>query len=165
MAGWAAPALTLFEAAEEISRADGSAGWCVAICNAVNSFATKARMEVFGPAACWATLLPKANSVEEPGGFCVSGNFGYGFSSSFSRWVMVPARLVDRHGKQWFRAHISSPKKTSTSRKAHGTRWACAELPVSITRLPTNSCQRTAPSNIHSWWARPAEPLRAGTGL
>ena len=103
----------LFEAAEEIARADGSAGWCMAICNAVNTFVYKgvpaeARLEVFGngPAACWATLLPKATSVEERGGFCVSGNFNYGSSSSFSRWVMVPARLVDRDGKQWFRAHL-----------------------------------------------------------
>jgi alkylation response protein AidB-like acyl-CoA dehydrogenase len=103
----------LFEAAEEISRADGSAGWCMAICNAVNTFVHKgapaeARKEIFGsgPAACWATLLPKANSVEERDGFCVSGNFSYGSSSSFSRWVMVPARLADREGKQWFRAHL-----------------------------------------------------------
>ena len=28
----------LFEAVEEIARADGSAGWCVAICNAITSF-------------------------------------------------------------------------------------------------------------------------------
>ena len=103
----------LFEAAEEIARADGSAGWCMAICNAVNSFIHKgapaeARGEVFGngPAACWATLLPKANSVEEQGGFCVSGHFSYGSSSSFSRWVMVPSRLAERDRKQWFRAHI-----------------------------------------------------------
>jgi alkylation response protein AidB-like acyl-CoA dehydrogenase len=95
----------LFEAAEEISRADGSAGWCVGICNAVNTFVykgirVKARKEVFGkgPVGCWATLLPKATSIDEQGGFCVSGYFSYGSSSSFSRWVMVPARLPDRDG-------------------------------------------------------------------
>ena len=103
----------LFEAAEEIARADGSAGWCVAISNAISSFVhkgagAKARTEVFGhgPIACWATLLPKANSVEEKGGFRVSGSFGWGSSSSLSRWVMVPARLEDRDGQQWFRAHL-----------------------------------------------------------
>jgi len=31
----------LFEAAEEIARADGSAGWCMGICNAVNAFVHK----------------------------------------------------------------------------------------------------------------------------
>jgi len=103
----------LFEAVEEIARADGSAGWCAAISNAISSFVYKgatarARHEVFGdgPVAFWATLLPKATSVEEQGGYRVSGNFGWGSSSSLSRWVMVPARLEDRDGKQWFRAHL-----------------------------------------------------------
>ena len=103
----------LFEAVEEIGRADGSAGWCAAISNAISSFVYKgatarARHEVFGdgPVAFWATLLPKATSVEEQGGYRVSGNFGWGSSSSLSRWVMVPARLEDRDGKQWFRAHL-----------------------------------------------------------
>src|SRR5262249_21488983 len=60
----------LFEATEEIARADGSAGWCMAISNAISGFVCKgasaeAREEVFGngPVACWATLLPKATSV------------------------------------------------------------------------------------------------------
>ncbi len=103
----------LFEATEEIARADGSAGWCVAISNAISGFvhkgaAAKARTEVFGngPVACWATLLPKGTSVEEKGGFRVSGSFAWGSSSSLSRWVMVPARLADRDGQQWFRAHL-----------------------------------------------------------
>jgi alkylation response protein AidB-like acyl-CoA dehydrogenase len=103
----------VFEAAEEISHADGSAGWNVAISNAVNTFVhkgapAKAREEVFGngPVACWATLLPKAISVEEQGGYRVSGNFAWGSSSSLSRWVLVPARLTDRDGQQWFRGHV-----------------------------------------------------------
>ena len=84
--------VALFEAAEEIARADGSADWCVAICNAISGFvhkgvAAEARLEVFGngPVACWATLLPKATSVEEKGGFRVSGNFAWGSGSSLSR--------------------------------------------------------------------------------
>jgi indole-3-acetate monooxygenase len=103
----------LFEAVEEISHADGSAGWNMAICNAVNGFVhkgagAKARREVFGngPVACWATLLPKAASVAAEGGFLVSGSFGWGSGSSLSRWVMVPARLEERDGQQWFRAHL-----------------------------------------------------------
>jgi indole-3-acetate monooxygenase len=74
--------MELFEGAEEIARADGSAGWCVAISNAISSFvnkgaAARAREEVSGdgPVACWATLLPKATSVEVKDGFRVSGNF------------------------------------------------------------------------------------------
>ena len=102
----------LFEAAEEIARADGSAGWCMAISNAISGFvckgaAAKAREEVFGngPVACWATLLPKATSVEVKGGFRVSGNFAWGSSSSLSRWVLVPART---RGPRW-QAMVSRP--------------------------------------------------------
>ena len=93
----------LFEAAEEIARADGSAGWCVAISNAISGFvykgaAAQARKEVFGngPVACWATLLPKATSMEEKDGFRVSGNFAWGSSSSLSRWVLAIAVLQSR---------------------------------------------------------------------
>jgi indole-3-acetate monooxygenase len=101
--------MELFEGADEIARADGSAGWCVAISSFVyKGAAARAREEVFGdgPVACWATLLPKATSVEVKDGFRVSGNFAWGSSSSLSRWVMVPARLEDRDGQQWFRAHL-----------------------------------------------------------
>jgi indole-3-acetate monooxygenase len=51
--------LDLFEACEEIARADGSAGWCLSVCNAVNYVAYRGlngdgRAEVFGhgPVAC-----------------------------------------------------------------------------------------------------------------
>ena len=113
MAGSAARVSSCFEATEEIARADGSAGWCMLISNAVGTFVhtgadSKARREVFGngPVACWATLLPKAKSVEVEGGFRVSGNFAWGSSSSLSRWVLVAEPLGDRDGEQWFRAHL-----------------------------------------------------------
>ena len=111
--GFGGTRVELFETVEEIARADGSAGWCAAICNGISAFVYKgataqARREVFGdgPVACWATLLPKGNSVETEGGFCVSGNFAWGSGSSLARWVLVPARLKDRDGQQWFRAHL-----------------------------------------------------------
>jgi indole-3-acetate monooxygenase len=103
----------LFEVTEEIARADGSAGWCVLISNAVSTFVhsgagDKARRELFGhgPVACWATLLPKAKSRAVDGGFRVSGNFAWGSSSSLSRWALVAEPLNDRDGRQWFRAHL-----------------------------------------------------------
>jgi indole-3-acetate monooxygenase len=111
--GLGGTSVELFEAVEEIARADGSAGWCTAISNAISSFVHKgatarARHEIFGdgPVAFWATLLPKATSVAEEGGYRVSGNFAWGSSSSLSSWVMVPAPLENRDGQQWFRAHV-----------------------------------------------------------
>ncbi|MBV8119747.1 MAG: hypothetical protein JO081_07405 [Alphaproteobacteria bacterium] len=103
----------LFEATEEIARADGSAGWCMLISNTGSTFVhigagAKARGEVFGngPVACWGTLLPKARSIAVEGGFRVSGDFSFGSSSSLARWVVVAGPLADRAGQQWFRAHL-----------------------------------------------------------
>jgi indole-3-acetate monooxygenase len=103
----------LFETVEEIARADGSVGWCVALCNGINASvhagaSPSARKEVFGggPVACWGSLLPKATSVAAPGGFRVSGNFGWGSGSSLARWVAVPATIEPRAGQQWFRGHL-----------------------------------------------------------
>ncbi|HUK58729.1 MAG TPA: acyl-CoA dehydrogenase family protein [Stellaceae bacterium] len=103
----------LFETAEEIARADGSAGWCVALCNGINASvhagaSARARREVFGdgPVACWGSLLPRAKSLEANGGFRVSGNFGWGSGSSLARWVVVPAPIEPRDGQQWFRGHL-----------------------------------------------------------
>src|SRR6516164_7549674 len=101
----------LFEATEEIARADGSAGWCMLISNTGSTFVhigagVKARREVFGngAVACWGTLLPKARSVAVEAGFRVSGDFSFGSSSSLARWVVVAGPLADRDGQQWFRA-------------------------------------------------------------
>ena len=111
--GLSGTGVELFEATEEIARADGSAGWCVLISNTANTFVhtgtgIAAHREVFGhgPVACCGSLLPKATSVETDGGFRVSGNFSWGSSSSLSRWVGVAAPISDRGGEQWFRAHV-----------------------------------------------------------
>ena len=131
--------VALFEAPEEIVRADGSAGWCMLISNAVGTFVhtgadPKARLEVFGngPVACWATLLPKAKSVEVDGGFRVSGNFAWGSSSSLSRWVLVAGPLSDRDGEQWFRAHLL-PKEDVEIKEDSWDVMGCARQPASIT--------------------------------
>lgn len=111
--GLGASRVAFFEATEEIARADGSAGWCVGLCNGINVFIHRGatpglRQEVFGagPVSCWASLLPRGRSAPEPGGFRLTGAFGWGSGSSMSRWVVVTAPLADREGFQWFRAHV-----------------------------------------------------------
>ena len=71
--------LDFYGAVEAIARADGSAGWCTSVCNAINhtlllGLPAKGRDEVFGggPASCWASLIPKAVATPEAGGFRVS---------------------------------------------------------------------------------------------
>lgn len=111
--GLGAPRVAFFEATEEIARADGSAGWCVGLCNGINVFihrgaTAELREEVFGagPVSCWASLLPRGRSTPEAGGFRLKGSFGWASGSSMSRWVVVTAPLADREGFQWFRAHV-----------------------------------------------------------
>ena len=105
--------VAFFEATEEIARADGSAGWCVGLCNGINVFihrgaSPRLHDEVFGqgPVSCWASLLPRGRSEPAPGGFRLTGAFGWGSGSSMSSWVAVTAPLADRAGFQWFRAHV-----------------------------------------------------------
>ena len=111
--GFGAGRAEFFETVEEISRADGSAGWCLSVCSTANFCIYKvasneARQEVFGsgPVAVWASLLPRARSTAVDGGYLVSGSFGLGSGSSLARWVLVAEELPDREAQQWFRAYI-----------------------------------------------------------
>ncbi len=129
-----------FEAVEEISCADGSAGWCVALCSGINSFihdglGPEARDEIFGngPVACWATLLPRGISIEAEGGFRLSGNFAWGSGSSLSSWVVVPARLDDRDGQQWFRAHVVPKQDAEIKEGSWDVMWLRATASIDYT--------------------------------
>lgn len=115
--GLGASRTELFEAVEEVARGDGSAGWCVAVCNGNNAFIDRGassmlREEVFGsgPVSCWASLLPKGRSEPDGEGYRFSGSFGFGSGSSLSDWVLVSSPLPERNGHQWFRGHVI-PKK------------------------------------------------------
>ena len=116
----------LFETVEEIARADGSAGWCAAVCNGINAFVSKglsadARGEILGdgPVAGWATLLPKGAS-ERTDRYRVSGAFAWGSGSSFARWVMVQAMLESRDECNGS-ARICYQSKMSISKRVRGT--------------------------------------------
>jgi len=107
--------LNLFDACEELARADGSAGWNLSVCNAVNYTAYRGlgedgRAEVFGhgPVACWTALVPNAVSNAEPGGYRISGKWTYGSGSSYSRWVLITSSTKDEQGQVLYRAHVVS---------------------------------------------------------
>jgi indole-3-acetate monooxygenase len=102
-----------FEAAEALGRADGSAGWCISLCNTVNFVAWRGlgdegRADVFGqgPLACWTGLVPNTASTATPGGYRVSGNWSYGSGSSFARWVLVTSMSKDAEGRNVYRAYL-----------------------------------------------------------
>jgi indole-3-acetate monooxygenase len=96
----------LFETVEAVAHADGSAGWCLSLCNSVNFVAWRglrgeARAEVFGKGrlACWTALIPNTAWTEAPGGYRISGNWTYGSGSSFARWVLVTSMSRDAVGR------------------------------------------------------------------
>jgi len=93
-----------FEAVEEIASADGSAGWCASVCNAVGLAASRGlpqegRDEVFGhgPVACWTSLYPNAVVTQEPGGFRITCPGSFGSGSSLSQWVNVAGNVGAAH--------------------------------------------------------------------
>jgi alkylation response protein AidB-like acyl-CoA dehydrogenase len=103
----------LFEAAEALGRADGSAGWCISLCKTMNFVAWRGlsdegRTEVFGqgPSACWSALVPNAVSIATAGGYRVSGNWTYGSGSSFAQWVLVTSMSKDTEGRNVYRAYL-----------------------------------------------------------
>ena len=102
-----------FEAVEQVASADGSAAWCMAICNATKlmfhrASSEQSRQDVFGdgPVAMWTSLLPFAKSAPAQDGFVVSGKFGWGSGSSIATWVLVTESLPDRDDGQWFRSYV-----------------------------------------------------------
>src|SRR5215813_7098332 len=129
----------LFEATEEIARADGSAGWCMLISNTGSTFVhigagVKVRREVFGngPVACWAPCCRRpGRSRSKPVFAC--------------RAIFRSARAVRWHAGSWSpgRSPIAmasngsgptySQKRMSRSRRVPGMSWVCARPPASIT--------------------------------
>jgi indole-3-acetate monooxygenase len=102
-------------------------------------------------------LRPKAKSVEVKGGFRVKGSFDYGTGSSLARWLMVPAPLPDRDGRQWFRAHVL-PKENAEIKEdswdAMGLRaTASVDYSITDTFVPTHRTSEypfLADGNPHS---------------
>ena len=125
--GLSGTGVDLFEATEEIARADGSAGWCMLISNAVGTFIhtgadPKSRREIFGngPVACWATLLPKAKSVEPKPVFGSRAIFPGAPAARSLAGSSLPSRSPIARGNNGF-VPISFPRRMWTSRKVRGT--------------------------------------------
>ncbi len=105
--------LDLFEACEEVARADGSAGWCLSLGNSVNyalyrGLGPEGRADVFGrgPVASWTALGPNGTMTATAGGYRVSGKWAYGSGSSFSSWVLVTSASRDAEGQLHYRAYV-----------------------------------------------------------
>ncbi len=85
----------LLEVWEEVSRADGSAGWCLMSSATASAFAgayceAEAARKMFGGGA-WVAhagqYAPRGRGVPIPGGFRVSGEFSFGSGCAYSAWI------------------------------------------------------------------------------
>ncbi len=93
------------EAIEAVSRADGSAGWCVMIANttALTSHHLPERWarEIFAPEeACTGGYgMPAATARVVEGGIEVSGQWSWGSGTNHCTWIGGGVRIVDDEGK------------------------------------------------------------------
>jgi alkylation response protein AidB-like acyl-CoA dehydrogenase len=88
------PPLEFLEVIEELSRQDGSVGWCTVIPagygRLAGSMQPEAAGEIFagGRGIVAGTLNPTGRAVPAPGGWRVSGRWSYGSFIAHSQWVL-----------------------------------------------------------------------------
>ena len=93
---------TLVRVVEEVSRADGAAGWCLAIGGTYGAFAgylsADAAHEIYGNDPLVRTagaLRPFGNAVVVDGGYRVTGRWPLGSGCQHSGWIVGGCRILD----------------------------------------------------------------------
>jgi alkylation response protein AidB-like acyl-CoA dehydrogenase len=88
---------------DELSRADGSAGWCATVHGVYSllagSLSETAAREIFASHAVVAgTLNPTGKATVVDGGYRVSGRWGYGSGIAHSDWTIGNCVVEDQSG-------------------------------------------------------------------
>ena len=93
---------TLVRVVEEVSRADGAAGWCLGIGGTYGAFggylSTDAAHEIYGSDPLVRTagaLRPFGNAVVVDGGYRVTGRWSLGSGCEHSGWIVGGCRILD----------------------------------------------------------------------
>jgi indole-3-acetate monooxygenase len=96
------PPLAAFRAIEEVSKADGSVGWCTMIATVLSLFtgwldADVARAVVGTPADLRAagSLRPQGEASETNGGYRVSGRWNFASGVTYADWLYCTCRIMD----------------------------------------------------------------------
>jgi alkylation response protein AidB-like acyl-CoA dehydrogenase len=103
--GYDADMRTLVEVIEELSVADASAAWLVAIaatsCSTVGGMSKQAQEEIFsnGPDARIAGSLTPAIAERVEGGVRISGQWSYASGSRYAQWAAITGALTDDTGE------------------------------------------------------------------
>jgi indole-3-acetate monooxygenase len=94
--------LAAFHAIEELSKADGSVGWCSMIATVLSQFTgwldpDAARAMVGAPADFRAagSLRPQGQAREVDGGYRVSGRWNFASGVTYARWLYCTCRVMD----------------------------------------------------------------------
>ena len=97
--------ITAFHVVEEISKADGSAGWCSfngsAITSAVSRVTVEAAKEIFGDPpdiSGSGSARPEGTATLTSGGYLVSGRWNYLSGIDHSKCLFLNCHVVDDHG-------------------------------------------------------------------
>ena len=122
------PPLAAFRAIEEVSKADGSVGWCTMIATVLSLFtgwldADVARAMVGTPADLRAagSLRPQGEARETNGGYRVSGRWNFASGVTYADWLYCTCRVMDG----------SSPRMTAAGVPLTRAAW----IPASVARI------------------------------
>ena len=96
------PPLVAFRAIEEVSKADGSVGWCTMIATVLSLFtgwldADVARAVVGTPAdlRVAGSLRPQGEASETNGGYRISGRWNFASGVTYADWLYCTCRIMD----------------------------------------------------------------------
>ena len=97
--------LTSFTAVEELSRADGSVGWCSMLSSTCSLFAGFLAADVgramFGEPPSFrmaGSIRPEGRAVVVDGGFRASGHWDYASGINHANWLLCTCVVEDRNG-------------------------------------------------------------------
>jgi indole-3-acetate monooxygenase len=88
------PPIAFLQVIEELSRQEGSVGWCTVIAagyaRLAGAMSLEAATEIFGSGrnVLVGTLNPTGKAVAVPGGYRVTGRWGYGSFIAYGHWVL-----------------------------------------------------------------------------
>jgi alkylation response protein AidB-like acyl-CoA dehydrogenase len=124
MGGPELPPLTAFRVIEELSKADGSVGWCTMIATAVSVFTGWLPAEV-GRVLCGqppdlraaGSLRPQGQAYPVDGGYQVRGHWNFASGINHAKWLYCPCIVMEGE----------TPRQTPAGTPAIRAMWVPAE--------------------------------------
>lgn len=107
MGGSETPPLTAFQAIEELSKIDGSVGWCAVIATAISLFMGWLPPEVGGElfgrppdARIAGSVRPEGRAYPVEGGYRVQGRWDFASGITHANWLFCSCVVMDGEGPQ-----------------------------------------------------------------